>query len=219
MAYIIAIIFLPSCRCRLVARGTESGSPEGCGIKNPRPWNGWGFLCYEQRTYWIKMNIEMLISWLNLIAAIFMGVEYLFNAPLHKKINDFLVNKMDEHREYTNSYLREVVPFLNGKGGALNFAILIVVMIFSVFGVFADALGLWPFNILINDWMRLLLGMISVVAIIILTNLIPEMFVTFVGFVYNLFSLVIRSCPKGVIAALGFVLLLISLFLQLTEAY
>lgn len=165
------------------------------------------------------MNTQILISWLNFLAAIFMGVEYLFNAPLHNKINDWLVARMREYENYLKSTLRKELPFLNDKKEAFKFVFIIFSMLSSVGIIFAGDYGIWPFHLLIGGWSGLVLGAVSVTTVIAFTALIPDLASAIIVLIYSLFSLILRSCPKGVIAGLGFVFLLTSLSLQLAKAY
>ena len=165
------------------------------------------------------MNIDLLILWLNFLAAIFMGVEYLFNAPLQKKIDSWLADKLERREKFTANALEKEIPFLKEKSAHGKLLLIFFIMIATSGTILAGNFNVWPFYYLIGGFSGLLLGITFAVTFLISMALVVNLVPALPFIIFSLWSALVRKCPKGVVAGFGFTLLMTSFALQFYKAY
>lgn len=165
------------------------------------------------------MNIDLLILWLNFLAAIFMGVEYLFNAPLQKKIDSWLADKLERREKFTANALEKEIPYLKEKSVYRKFFVIFLTMITTAGVILAGGSNVWPFYYLVGGFFGLLLGITFAVTFLVSVNLITNLVPALPFIIFSSWSVLVRKCPKGVVAGFGFTLLMTSFILQFYKAY
>lgn len=165
------------------------------------------------------MNIELLILWLNFLAAIFMGVEYLCNAPLHKKIDNWLADKLILRENFTNNALKEEMPILRESNAYYMFFLIFLTMIVTAGLILTGGFNVWPFSLLIGGWSGLFLAIAFAITFLIFMSLAVNLIPALPFLAFSFLSMTVRKCPKGVMAGFGFALLLTSFSFQFYKAY